>query len=113
MEERRSILLNLWRFSERARRVEDIYLKWLDRLSSDLRLDALYALGMVPFSDAICDAYQHLLKDASPQIRRQVIENLSATPVKEYGPLADKLNELLFDGDRIVRQAVIRLFARR
>jgi HEAT repeat protein len=113
MEERRSILLNLWRFSEQARRVEETYLKWLDRLSEDLRLDALYALGMLPFSEAICNAYRHLLKDADPRVRRQVIDNLSATGEKDYAPLVDSLNDLLRDGDRNMRQAVIRLFARR
>lgn len=108
MDEQRNILLNLWRFTEQGPRVEDIFLKWLDCLAPDLRLDTLSAVGMVPLSTAILNAYRRLLKDEDPRI-----ENLSATETTEYGPLKEDLRSLLADSDRRVRQAVLRLFSRR
>ncbi len=112
VEEQRSILLNLWRFTEQTHRVETVYLRWLDRLGSDVRLAALAALAMVPFSTSIREAYRRLLLDEDPRIRLQTIENLSTIDPKAFEPLRGNLQELLADQDAQVRQEVIRLFAR-
>lgn len=113
LEEQRNILLNLWRFTEQNPRVEEIFLNWLERPKPDLRLDTLSALGMVPLSTAILDVYGRLLKDEDPQIRLQVVENLSTIDTTDYEPLKEDLRSLLADKDSWVRQAVIRLFSRR
>ena len=62
LEEQRIILLNLWRFSEKTPGVEVVYLDRLDRLTSDLRVDVLSALGMLPLTTAILEAYRRLLR---------------------------------------------------
>jgi len=109
MEERRSILLNLWRFGEKKSRVEQIYLDCLDRLSPELVPDILSALTMIPYSPTVLSIYRRMLDENDPVIRRQVLENLEALDPVEYEPLQKILNELLDDADPRVRQAAIRL----
>lgn len=112
-EERRSILLNLWRFAEQIPHVEAVYIRYMQTISSELRLDALTALAMIPLSTTILDAYRRLLVDADHRIRRQVLENLSITDPANYAPLKDMLRPLLTDKDAKVRQTAIRLLAMR
>ncbi len=109
----RCILLNLWRFERQGERVVTIYLESMVTLPAALRLDALCGLAMLPLSQAILRAYGRLLLDDDPQIRCQVMENLSAVPPDDYGSLWDRLEPLLSDPDARVRQAAVRLFAKR
>jgi HEAT repeat protein len=113
LEEQRNILLNLWRFSEQNPRVEKVYLDCMDRIAPDLRLDALSALAMMPLSMAILNSYKTLLSDMDPRIRRQVVENLSGTEPSDYEALEATLHDLIADRDVRVRQAAIRLLAKR
>lgn len=113
LEEQRIILLNLWRFSEKTPGVEVVYLDRLDRLTSDLRVDALSALGMLPLTTAILEAYRRLLTDENPRIRYQVIENLAAIDPADYALLSAHLQILVADKNDRVRQAAIRLLAKR
>ena len=109
----RCILLNLWRFERQVGRVAATYLETMNTLPAALRLDALCALGMLPLSKVILNAYGQLLHDDDPRIRRQVIDNLNTLPAGDYGSLWDHLELLLSDTDNRVRQAAIRLFANR
>jgi HEAT repeat protein len=113
MEEQRSILLNLWRFAEHNPDVADVYLTAMEKISPDLRADALAGLAMVPLSPAVLDGYRRLLMDEDPAIRRQVLENLSHADPRVYAPLNATLRKLATDRDKRVRQAAIRLFALR
>ncbi|WP_155305564.1 HEAT repeat domain-containing protein [Desulfosarcina widdelii] len=109
IEERRSILLNLWRFGEKFFRVESIYLNCLDDLSPELVPDILSALTMIPYSPTVLSIYRRMLTKKDPVIRRQVLENLEALDPTEYEPLQEILHGLLDDNDPRVRQSVIRL----
>jgi len=109
VEERRSILLNLWRFGEKINGVERIYLNCLDRLSPELVPDILSALTMIPYTPTIRAIYRRMLGEKDPVIRRQVLENLEALDPVEYEPLQEALQGLLDDTDPRIRQAVIRL----
>jgi HEAT repeat protein len=111
-EQQRSILLNLWRSAERIPHVEDVYVGCMDTIASDLRLDALSGLGIIPLSGAIIDTYRRLLADEDPRIRHQILKNLSAEDPADYGPLNDILERMLEDADPRVRQAAIHLFAK-
>lgn len=109
MEERRSILLNLWRFGDKHSRVERIYLDCLDRLSPELVPDILSALTMIPYTPTVLSIYRRMLDENDPVLRRQVLENFEALDPAEYEPLQEVLNGLLDDPDPRVRQTVIRL----
>jgi len=109
MEERRSILLNLWRFGEKNSRVERIYLNCLDRLSPEFVPDILSALTMIPHTSTVLSIYRRMLDEKDPVICLQVLENLETLEPAEYEPLIESLNGLLDDDDPKVRQRVIRL----
>lgn len=113
MEEQRSILLNLWRFSEQTTRLESVYLGVLETFMSDLRVDALSGLAMLPFSTTILKGYLRLLEDDETRVRRQVLENLSAVEFVVDEQLQEALYGLLADEDAQIRQAAVRLLARR
>ena len=113
VEEKRSLLLNLWRFSEQTTRLETVYLGILETLVSDLRVDALSGLAMLPFSMAILKVYLRLLEDEDIRVRRQVLENLSAVEPVVDEQLKATLYGLLADEDAQIRQAAVRLLARR
>jgi HEAT repeat protein len=113
VEEQRSILLNLWRFSEKTPRVEVVYLAKMETLSPDLRVDLLSGLAMVPLSATILNRYKQLLKEEDFRIRRQVLENLAAEDPADYALLKDILYVLLGDKDVQIRQAATRLLANR
>lgn len=113
VEEQRNILLNLWRFAEQTPRAEEVYLDIMETLSPELRLDALSGLDMIPLSAAILYSYRQLLGDGDLRIRRQVLENLSAKDPNDYALLKDILTVLLIDEDAQIRQAAIRLLAKR
>jgi len=113
VEEQRSILLNLWRFAERIPHVETVYLDCMETLLPDLRVDALFGLSMLPFSTTILKGYQQFLRDEDPRIRRQVLQNISAAEPIDDEQLKDILFGLLADENAQIRQAAIRLLARR
>lgn len=113
IEERRSIISNLWRFEDQIPRIESEYLACVAHCPPDLKMDAIAALAMIPLSSGIINAYRRLLKDADPKVRFQVIENLSGFNPSDYQPLSDNLRALLADADVQVRRAVVRLFGRR
>ena len=113
VEEQRLILLNLWRFADQVPHVENVYLGCMQTLLPDLRVDALSGLAMLPFSTTILKSYLHLLGDEDLRVRRQVLENLSAAEPVDDGQLKKILYGLLSGEDDQVRQAAIRLLARR
>lgn len=113
VEEQRSILLNLWRFAEQIPRVETVYLSCMETLLPELRVDALSGLSMLPVSTTILKGYQQLLRDEDPRIRRQVLENISAAEPIDDEQMKEILFGLLADEDTQIRQAAIRLLARR
>ncbi len=113
VEEQRSILLNLWRFAEQVPRVETVYIGCFETLVPDLRVDALSGLAMLPLSTTILKGYLQLLGNEDPRVRRQVLENLSATESVDDEQLKETLYGLLADEDAQTRQAAIRLLARR
>lgn len=113
LEEQRIILLNLWRFTEHIPEVADVYLTFMEKISPDLRADALAGLAMIPLSQTVLEGYRRLLMDEDPAIRRQVLENLSHEDPRVYAPLNATLQKLATDRDDGVRRAAIRLFVSR
>ena len=62
LEQRRSILYNLWRFSDRRETVTEIYLRILDHTEDELRADALVLLGMIGGMKHHLAAYRKCVK---------------------------------------------------
>jgi HEAT repeat protein len=110
--EQRVIFLHLWRFRKHIKQVEDIYIKHMAEADTDLRLDMLVGLAMLPLSPKLLDLYRLFVVDKNARIRHQILENLSTASPSEYKALNQHLRVLLDDEDAHVRQAAIRLFAR-
>jgi HEAT repeat protein len=111
-EEQRVIFLHLWRFRRYLQEVEEIYVKSMADADTDLQLDILVGLAMLPLSPKLLDLYRLFVVDKNARIRHQVLENLSTANPLEYGALNQHLRKLLKDEDARVRQAAIKLFAR-
>lgn len=111
-EEQRVIFLHLWRFRKHLRQVEDIYIKHMAEADTDLRLDMLVGLAMLPLSPKLIDLYRLFVVDKNARIRHQILENLSTISPLEYRSLNHHLRKLLDDEDARVRQAATKLFAR-
>jgi hypothetical protein len=109
MELARSILLNLWRFSDIGDRVTDIYLEWMQVAPDHLHPDILSGLSMLPLSPGILDLYNGLLAGDCPRIKKQIISHLLANEPIDFVALRPRLVELLNDSDDTVRQTAIRL----
>lgn len=109
IELQRSILLNIWRFSDVDDDIETVYLEWVHRLPDDMGVDILIGMSMLPLSANILSLYDGMLTADDPRIRRQVLENLSANDPADFSILKVRLASLLTDADDGVRQMAIRL----
>ena len=76
IEEKRSILLNYWRFSDKFPNVEWVYSDVIMDLPADMRIDALEGMGLLPISSVILNRYCKLITDEDPLVRLKVLENL-------------------------------------
>src|SRR5438445_13844790 len=63
LEQKRTILFNLWRFDSKGERVKEVYLKYLEHENSDIRFDALVCLGPITGSRDYIEVYWKCLKD--------------------------------------------------
>lgn len=113
VEEKRSIVLNLWRFMEKTPQVENVYLDIIDPIEPELKLDLITGMGMIPLSDKILVGYRRLLREKDGQIRNQVLKNLSTFDPADYQVLTKMLVELAEDEEDSVRQLAIRLLSKR
>ena len=112
LEEQRSIVLNLWRFSERRSGVETVYLNCLDWLPDELVSDILSAVSMIPHTPVVFTIYRRMLSVDDLKIRLQVLENLEALDPLDYQSLNNHLYALLTDRETKIRQAATRLLAK-
>ncbi len=111
-EDRRLIFLHLWRFRRYIRKVENFYIRYIWQSDTDLQLDMLAGLAMLPLSPKLIELYRNFMFDADARIRHQVLNNLSKSTPFEYSALNPHISKLLKDQDARVRKTAIRLFVR-
>ncbi len=109
LEQKRSILFNLWRFDSKRREVESVYLKYLEHEDADLRFDALALLGSMTPAEAHFTAYCKCLNDENPRIRALALKQISEAGSEKLADLKRKLTEMLSDPDAEVKRAVIKI----
>jgi HEAT repeat protein len=113
-EQKRSILLNLWRFDAKRQEVIKVYLKCLDHDEPDVRFDALACLGLLVDVRDHLEVYRKLLKDADPRIRGLAIKRLAedaADAAMQSFPT--EIEVLLDDPDMKVKRAALKTLAKR
>lgn len=110
LEQRRSILYNLWRFSDRWDTVAEVYLRVLEQTQNELRVDALVLLGMIGGVKRHLPAYRRFLKDTDARIRELAYEELFGLTPQELAALRSDIEAGLADPEARVKQAALRVF---
>jgi HEAT repeat protein len=113
LEQKRSILFNLWRFDSKGERVKQVYLKHLEHKEPDIRFDALACLGPITKVQDHLEAYRKCLKDKDDRIRELALKRLSeqaGTSVLEL--LRGEIEGLLHDPNMEIKKAVLKFLRR-
>jgi HEAT repeat protein len=77
LEQKRSILFNLWRFYSKGKEVTEVYLKYLEHADPDLRFDALVCLRPITEARDYVEVYRKCLKDKDGRIRELALTRLA------------------------------------
>jgi HEAT repeat protein len=110
LEQRRSILYNLWRFSDRLETVTEVYLRILDHTEDELRVDALVLLGMIGGIKRHFPAYRKFLKDADARIRELAYEQLADLTSQKLVAFRSDIEAGLSDPEAKVKRAALKAF---
>ena len=112
LDQQRSILFNLWRFSRQKETAASVYLDFLSHEDDGLRLDALALLDFVSDIRAHMDAYCRCLEDRNPRIRALALEQLEKLGDDELSGIRDRIAGLRVDPDATVKAAATRIMGR-
>lgn len=107
MEQKRSILFNLWRFESKLDIVEAVYLKYLRHDKTDLRYDALILLGSLAEPADYVEIYLECLQDEAPRVRALALDRLKEVDKQVLRPWRSRIEPLLDDSDNYVKQAAV------
>jgi HEAT repeat protein len=113
LEQKRSILFNLWRFDSKGKNVTQVYLKHLAHENPELRFDALVCLGPITKVQDHLEVYRTCLKDKDDRIRELALKRLSeeaGTSVLEL--LRGEIEGLLHDPNMEIKNAALKFLRR-
>jgi HEAT repeat protein len=114
MEQKRSILFNLWRFDSREEKVRKIYLKYLEHKDPDIRFDALVCLGPVAQARDYPEVYRKCLKDEDSRLRELALKRLAEeTGESILKSLRAEIEPLLDDPDMKVKKAALNILKKK
>jgi HEAT repeat protein len=77
LEQKSTILFNLWRFDSKGERVKEVYLKYLEHEEPDIRFNALVCLGPITETRDYPEVYRKCLKDKDDRIRELALKRMS------------------------------------
>lgn len=109
LEQKRSILFNLWRFYSKRREVEAVYLQYLNHKDADLRFDALVLLGTITHPENHFATYLKCLDDESGRIRALALKQIVQAGSEKTASLQEKLTRMLSDSDPEVKRTAIKI----
>jgi HEAT repeat protein len=113
LDQKRAILLNLWRFREKESEVVNVYLRYLEHDHPDLRFDALVCMGPVTQAEDHLEAYRKCLKDKDARVRelalKRLAEEAGATSLES---LRAEIEPLLNDLHMKVKKAALEILKR-
>lgn len=110
LEQRRSILYNLWRFSDQRETVAEVYRSILDRAEDELRVDALVLLGMIGGMKRHLPAYRKFLRDPDARIRELAYKELAGLTSQELVAFRSDIEAGLADPEAKVKRAALKAF---
>ncbi|MGH7824436.1 MAG: HEAT repeat domain-containing protein [Candidatus Binatia bacterium] len=110
VEQKRSILFNLWRFYSKLDKVTEVYLHYLEHEDAELRFDALVCLGPVTEVREHVEVYRKCLRDKDPRIRelalRRLAEESGETALESLGA---EVEVFLDDPDMKIKRAALQI----
>jgi len=106
-DQKRAILLNLWRFYSKRDEVIAVYLEYLEHDDDDLRFDALVLLGLVTEAGTHLDAYIRSLSDSDPRIRALALRELAEFNKEDLSGLRKQVENMLSDPEMGVKRAAM------
>lgn len=109
VEQKRCILLNLWRFYSKREEVVSVYLKYLDHEDADLRFDALALLGTVTEIRDYIPTYRKYLCDNDSRIRTLALRELNEVGRDDLLGFEEEIQDMLSDPDMDVKKAAMKL----
>jgi len=110
LEQRRSILYNLWRFTDQRETVAEVYLRVLEHTEDELRVDALVLLGMIGGIKHHQPAYRKFLEDPNARIRELAYKELAGLPPQELVAFRSDIEAGLADPEAKVKRAALKAF---
>ncbi len=113
LEQKRIILLKLWRFYSKREEVTKVYLKYLNHENADLRFDALVCLGQVVQVREHLEAYRKCLKDSDARIRELALKRLGEEGgASALGAFKEEIQALVNDPNMKVKKTALMIFNR-
>ncbi len=114
IEQKRTILFNLWRFYSKKEEVTKVYLKYLDHEDAELRFDALVCLRPMAQIPGYLEVYRKCLKDSDGRIRGLALKRLGEEgKQKDLESLKGEIGAFLNDPDMGIKEAALKIIRRR
>jgi HEAT repeat protein len=111
-EQKRCILLNLWRFYSKHKEVISVYLTYLNHEDADLRFNALILLGSITEAKDYVSVYRRCLRDKDTRIRALALRELNEVNREDLLGFKEEIEEMLSEPDMKVKQAAINILKR-
>ena len=111
-EQKRCILLNLWRFYSKHKEVISVYLKYLNHKDADLRFNTLVLLGSITEAKDYVSVYRRCLRDKDTRIRALALRELNEVNREDLLGLKEEIEEMLSEPDMKVKQTAINILKR-
>jgi HEAT repeat protein len=110
LEQKSTILFNLWRFDSKGERVKEVYLKYLEHEEPNIRFDALVCLGPITETRDYPQVYRKCLQDKDDRIRELALKRLAEEAgVNVLELLRAEIEGLLHDPNMKVKKAALQL----
>lgn len=108
LEQKRSILFNLWRFYSKGEEVTEVYLKYLEHEDPQLRFDALVCLRPITEVQKHLEVYRKCLKDQDSRIRELALKRVAEEGGESVlESLRAEIEALLNDSNMKVKKAAL------
>jgi HEAT repeat protein len=112
VEQRRSILCNLWRFSNQREAVVRVCLRIAENVRDTLRVDALILLGMIGGIKDHRGAYRKFLRDPDARVRELAYKHVAGLRPQELTAFENDISAGLDDSHADVKRAALTAFKR-
>ncbi|MBI4488008.1 MAG: HEAT repeat domain-containing protein [Deltaproteobacteria bacterium] len=110
LEQKRTILFNLWRFYAKSEEVTEVYLKYLEHEDPELRFDALVCLRPITEVRKHLEVYRKCLRDKDGRIRELALKRLAEEGGESVPKsLRAEIEALLNDPNMKVKKAALKI----